>query len=91
VRRGSDRDRVRSVVLTAIESVACRILHQRRPDLDPEFCRKMLRSRLEGRTPEEIARELGIGVDELRQAIDEATKIVKEAYEEALGRKKKKK
>jgi len=75
-------------VVSAIEYATCELLRKVKPDLDPDFCRKMLRSRLEGRTPEEIAKELGIDVETLREAIDVASEMVKEAYEEALGKKK---
>jgi len=75
-------------VVSAIEYATCELLRKVKPDLDPDFCRKMLRSRLEGKSPEEIARELGVDVEILREAIDVASEMVKEAYEEALGKKK---
>lgn len=78
-------------VVSAIESTACELLRKVKPDLDPEHCRKALRSRLEGRPVEEIAKELGVDTEILREAVNTAIDLVHEAYQEALGRKRRSK
>lgn len=79
-----------NTVLDFIEMSACELIRLVKPDVDRDFCKKVLRSRItEGKSPEEIARMVGVDVETLKEAIKKATEITEEAYMEALGKKNK--
>lgn len=80
-------------VVDTIEYGVCEIIRKSNPKLNPDFCRKTLRLRIEKGTPvEEIARRLGVNREELVRIVNEVTEFVdKEIVEKYLKKKKNRK
>ncbi|RLI45201.1 hypothetical protein DRO69_05780 [Candidatus Bathyarchaeota archaeon] len=77
-------------VVETIEYGVCEIVRRINPKIDPDFCRKTLRLRVEGKASvDEIARKLGVPKNELVKIVHEVTDFVdKEIVSKYLRRKK---
>ena len=65
------------------EEAACTLLKQVNPNLDMNACKKLLRMKLEGKSAEEIAKNLNVPVNTLIKIMGESVRIAEQALNEA--------
>jgi len=91
IKRSMKECSVCETMIDFINMSACELLKRFvKPYINVDDCRKILAKRLEGWTPEEIAKALGVDVQVLIDAVNKAVDIAEEAYREVFGKKRKK-
>ena len=65
------------------EEAACTLLKQANPNLDINACKNLLRMKLDGKSTEEIAKNLNVPVNTLIKIMGESTRLAKQALDEA--------
>jgi len=60
-----------------VEYGVCEIIRRKNPRINPDFCRRLLRTRItEGKPIKEIAEKLGVTEDELKHLVKEVSEYV---------------
>jgi len=77
------------VFVDFIEETACTLLKRVNPNLDVDACKRLLKMRLEGKSVEEIAKDLGVPTDVLKEAVSRSIDLMEQVLDEVeKGRKK---
>ena len=78
-----DKCPVCKAFVSLAEEAACTLLKQANPNLDINACKNLLRMKLDGKSTEEIAKNLNVPVNTLIKIMGESTRLAKQALDEA--------
>ena len=78
-----DKCPVCEAFVSLAEEAACTLLKQANPNLDINACKNLLRMKLDGKSTEEIAKNLNVPVNTLIKIMGESVRIAEQALNEA--------